>query len=206
MQQGLLALLRRARPRQSRRRFSLLLSCAFVAGLSVPMTALTAPSPDPPPSSSHGGGPTSLQPDARPTAPPPQTSPTASRPLETPAQPRVAQTTVERVTAPPPPPDPPVMTMTTSPPETTEQSPAPASKPRARPVGRPFADSQKPARRPPPVEVERPRPRVTQWLVSSDRDSRPYLAAALSLAVLVLGSATLLTVLTRLRPMRRRWA
>jgi hypothetical protein len=41
-------------------------------------------------------------------------------------------------------------------------------------------------------------------LVSSDPDSGPYLAAALSLAVLVFGSATLLTVLARLRPARRR--
>jgi hypothetical protein len=41
-------------------------------------------------------------------------------------------------------------------------------------------------------------------LLPSDRDAQPYFAAALSLAVLVLGSATLLTVLTRMRPARRR--
>jgi hypothetical protein len=74
------------------------------------------------------------------------------------------------------------------------------------PPGRPFAESQKLRRRPPAVEVERVRPRTTLWLVSSERDNRPYAAAALSLAVLVLGSGTLLTVLTRLRPVRGRLA
>jgi hypothetical protein len=44
----------------------------------------------------------------------------------------------------------------------------------------------------------------TLELVPSERDAQPYFAAALSLAVLVLGSATLLTILTRLRAARRR--
>jgi hypothetical protein len=55
-----------------------------------------------------------------------------------------------------------------------------------------------------PVAMEAPARRAPQAAaaihsLSADPDSRPYLLAALSLAVLALGSGTLLTVLSRLR-------
>jgi hypothetical protein len=223
VQDGLPSLLRRARPRQSRERISPLLSCVVFAALVVPAgVAWSAPNPDPPPVEMDGAGATTLQPDARPT--PPRSIPAApSRPAEPPVAPRSAEAPVQS-----PSPEAPVVSR--SPETTVEQpvtAPPPAVAPRAVPsrprsanaqrksvraptprgraAGRAFASSQKPTRRPPRPRVTPMRSRDALALVSSDADSGPYLAAALSLAVLVLGSATLLAVLTRLRPARRRF-
>lgn len=223
MQDGLPSLLRRARPRQSRERVSPLLSCVVFAALVMPAgVAWSAPNPDPPPPEIDGAGATTLQPDVRPA--PPRSIPTApSRPAERPVAPRSAEAPVESpsaeapvvsrspeptvdqpVTAPPPPAAP--RTVPSRPrPARAQRKPVRTSTPRDRAAGRPFASSQKPTRRPPRARTAPVRPRDALALVSSDADSGPYLAAALSLAVLVLGSATLLAVLTRLRPARRRF-
>lgn len=220
MQRELPSLLRRARPRQSRERVSPLLSCVVLAALAVPAgAAWSAPSPDPPPPERDGAGATTLQPDVRPT--PPRSVPAASsRPAEPPAAPPAAEAPVESPSA-----EAPVVTRTPEP--TVDQPvtpPPPPVAPRAAPsraanaqrkperastpsdpaAGRPFASSQKPARRPPHARVTPVRSPDAVALVSADPDSGPYLAAAFSLAVLVLGSATLLTVSARLRPARRR--
>jgi hypothetical protein len=88
------------------------------------------------------------------------------------------------------------------------QTPQPVAKreatPRSHSIGRQFAPSKEPARRAPPTPAAHGNDAVA--LFSSDPNSRPYLLAALALAVLVLGSGTLLTVLARLRPERRRMA
>jgi hypothetical protein len=73
-----------------------------------------------------------------------------------------------------------------------------------RDVGRHFAASKQPVRRPPqPPEAGR---REVVAFFSSTPDSRPYFLAALSLAVFVLGTGTLLAVLTRLGSTRRELA
>jgi hypothetical protein len=146
-------------------------------------------------------------------------APAAPRSAKAPVQPpsaeapvisRSPEATVDQpVAAPPPPPVTPRAAPSRPRPARAQPKPAQpkavrASTPRARAAGRPFASSQKQTRRPPRVRAARVRPREVLALVSSDPDSGPYLAAALSLGVLVLGSATLLTVLTRLRPARRR--
>jgi hypothetical protein len=224
MQGGLPSLLRRARLRESRGRVSPLFSCVLLAGLLVPAdVGWSAPSPDPPPPGIDGAGPTTLQPDVRPTPPrsipaappPPVEASVAPRSAETPVQPpsaeapvvsRSPEATVDQPVAPPPPPPPVAPRSALSRPRSARAQPKPerASTPRSRAAGRPFASSQKPPRRPPRARVAQARPRDALALVSSDRDSGPYLAAALSLAVLVFGSATLLTVSARLRPVRRR--
>jgi hypothetical protein len=220
---GFPSLLRRARPRQSRERVSPLLPCVVFAALVVPAgVAWSAPSPDPPPLERDGAGATTLQPDVRPT--PPRSIPAApSRPAEPPVAPRSAEApvqspsaeapvvsrspepTVDQPVAPPPPPVAPTTVPSRPRPASAQQKPVRTSTPRGRAAGRPFASSQKPTRRPPRARVTPVRSRDALALVSSDADSGPYLAAALSLAVLVFGSATLLTVLTRLRPARRRF-
>jgi hypothetical protein len=220
---GFPSLLRRARPRQSRERLSPLLSCVVFAALVVPTgTAWSAPSPDPPPLERDGAGATTLQPDVRPT--PPRSIPAApSRRAEPPDAPRSAEAPVQSpsaeapvvsrspeptvdqpVTAPPPPVAPRTVPSRLRP-ASAQQKPVRTSTPRGRAAGRPFVSSQKPTRRPPRARTAPVRPRDALALVSSDADSGPYLAAGLSLAVLVLGSATLLAVLTRLRPARRRF-
>lgn len=88
------------------------------------------------------------------------------------------------------------------------ETPQPVAKrestPRSHSVGRQFAPSKTPARRAPPAPAAHGNDAVA--LFSSDPNSRAFLLAALALAVLVLGSGTLLTVLARLRPERRRMA
>jgi hypothetical protein len=223
VQRGLPSLLRPARPRQSRGRVSPLLSCVVLAALAVPAgAAWSAPSPDPPPPERDGAGATTLQPDVRPT--PPRSAPAASsRPAEPPVAPQSAEAPVQSpsaeapvvtrtpeptvdqpVTAPPPPPVAPKAVPSRPRPASAKRKPERASTPSGRAAGRPFASSQKPARRPPRVAAAPVRSSDRLELVPSDRDAQPYFAAALSLAVLVLGSATLLTVLTRMRPARRR--
>jgi hypothetical protein len=224
VQHGLPSLLRRARPRQSRERISPLFPCVVFAALVVPAgVAWSAPNPDPPPVEMDGAGATTLQPDVRP-APPRSTPAAPSRPAKSPVAPRSAEApvqspspeapvvsrspepTVEQpVTAPPPPPVAPRTVPSRPRPARAQRKPVPASTPRGRAAERPFASSQKPARRLPRPRVTAVRSRDALALVSSDADSGPYLAAALSLAVLVVGSATLLAVLTRLRPARRRF-
>jgi hypothetical protein len=225
VQGGLPSLLRRARLRESRGRVSPLFPCVLLAGVLVPAgVGWSAPSPDPPPPGIDGARPTSLQPDVRPTPPrsipatpsPSVEPPVAPRSAEAPAQSpsaeapvvsRSPEATVDQpVTAPPPPPVAPRPAPSRPRPARAQPKPKPerASTPRSRAAGRPFASSQKPTRRPPRAPTAPVRPHDTLELVSSDRDSGPYLAAALSLAVLVLGSATLLTVSARLRSVRRR--
>jgi hypothetical protein len=223
LQDGLPSLLRRAWPRQSRERVSPLLSCVVFAALVVPPgVAWSAPSPDPPPLGRDGAGATTLQPDVRP-APPRSTPAASSRPAQPSISPRSAEAPVQSpsaeapvvsrspeptvdqpVTAPPPPVAP--RTVPSRPrPASAQRKPVRPSTPGSRAAGRPFASSQKPTRRPPRAQTARVYPSKALALVSSDADSGPYLAAAFSLAVLVLGSATLLAVLTRLRPARRRF-
>lgn len=220
---GFPSLLRRARPRASRWRVSPLVSCAVFAGLLVPAgVAWSAPNPDPPPPEMDGAGATTLQPDVRPA--PPRSIPAArARPAEPPVAPpsgdarvqspppeapvvsRSPETTVEQpVTAPPPPAVAPRAVPSRPRPARAKRKSVHAPTPTGRAGGRPFASSQKPTRRPPRAQAAAVRTRDAVALVSSDPDSGPYLAAALSLAVLVLGSATLLTVAARLRPARRR--
>jgi hypothetical protein len=221
---GFPSLLRRARPRESRWRVSPLLWCVVFAALVVlPGVAWSAPAPDPPPLGRDGAGATTLQPDV-PPAPPKSTPAAPSRPAEPRVAPRPADEAVQTpsaeapvvsrspeatvdqpATAPPPPPVAPRTVPSRPRPASAQRKPARESTPKARATGRPFASSQKPTRRPPRARVTRVPPRHAIALVSSDPDSGPYRAAALSLAVLVLGSATLLAVLTRLRPARRRF-
>jgi hypothetical protein len=221
---GFPSLLRRARPRQSRERVSPLLSCFVLAALVVPPgVAWAAPTPDPPPLERDGAGATTLQPDVRPARP--KSSPaTPSGPAEPPDAPRSAEAPVQSpsaeapvvsrspeptvdqpVTAPPPPPVAPTTVPSRPRPASAQRKAVRTSTPRGGAAGRPFASSQKPTRRPPRARAAPVRPREALALVSSDADSGPYLAAGLSLAVLVLGSATLLAVLTRLRPARRKF-
>jgi hypothetical protein len=223
MQDGLPSLLRRARLRKSRGRVSPLFLCVLLAGVLVPASVgWSAPSPDPPPPEVDGAGGTALQPDVRPTQP--RSIPAApSRPVETPVAPRSAEAPAESppadapvasrsaeatvdqpVTAPPSPPAAPRAAPSRTRPARARPKPVRESTPRSRPAARPFASAQKPTRRPPRARAAPVRPRGALTLVSSDPDSGPYLAAALSLAVLVFGSATLLTVSARLRPPRRR--
>ena len=222
MQKGLPSLLRRARPRQSRGRVSPLFPFVVFAALLVPAgVAWSAPSPDPPPPGRDGAGATTLQPDVRPTPPksipaapsPPAEPPVAPKSAEAPVQAPSAEApdaspspdaTVDQPVLAPPPPVAPRTAPARPRPTRTQPKPVRAGGPRGRPAGRRFAPSQKPTRRPPRVQAARVRPSDALALVSSDSESAPYRAAALSLAVFVFGSATLLTVLTRLRPARRR--
>ena len=222
MQDGLPSLLRRARLRQSRGRVSPLFPCVLLAGVLVPAgVGWSAPSPDPPPPEMDGAGPTTLQPDVRPTPPrsipaappPPVEAPVAPRSAEAPVQSpsaeapvvsRSPEATVDQPVTAPPPPVAPRPAPSRPRPARAQPKPERASTPRSRAAGRPFASSQKPTRRPPRAPAAPVRPRDALAPVSSDRDSGPYLAAALSLAVLVFGSGTLLTVSARLRPVRRR--
>lgn len=223
MQGGLPSLLRRARLRESRGRVSPLFPCVLLAGVLVPAgVGWSAPSPDPPPPGMDGARPTTLQPDVRPAPPrsipaappPPVEAPVAPRSAEAPVQSpsteapavsRSPEATVDQpVTTAPPPAVAPTPAPSRPRPARAQPKPERASTPRSRAAGRPFASSQKPTRRPPRARVAPVRPRDEVVLISSDPDSRPYLAAALSLAVLVFGSATLLTVSARLRPVRRR--
>jgi hypothetical protein len=184
VRRGLRSLLRRTRSRQGRRGTTPLCCCAVIAALLLPVAAWAQPKPDPPPPGVHKSEPTRLDPDRRPArtsrvppAPPAPVQEPAAPPVQEPVQQTVVRVveTPQRQTSPP------------APPRTGPK--------RARPVGRLFAAEVKLPRRPPDAiaSVER---------VSSDTDSRSYLVAALSLGVLALGSATLLSVLARLRHTR----
>jgi hypothetical protein len=86
------------------------------------------------------------------------------------------------------------------------ETPQPAAKrvisPRAQSVGRRFAGAKDAARRTPPAPEAR-RNEVVTLFASASPDSRPYFLAAFSLAVFVLGTGTLLAVLTRVGSLRR---
>jgi hypothetical protein len=176
-------LLRRTGSSQDGGRFASACSCGLVVFfLLAPAAAWGQPTPDPPPPGERGSQPTNLTPDARPgtdeAAPP--------APAATPRQ-----ETVAPVVEPPAPP-----AVTTQP-----QAVRPARKAvpaTTRPAGRAFALSQKPERRAVP-QPERARPAVALPILSTDSNTHAYVIAALSLAVLALGSGTLLTVLARLR-------
>jgi hypothetical protein len=238
--QRLRSLLRRARPRKSRRRVSRLVLCTVLASLLVPAGAgwSAPPTPDPAPPGRETEG-TTLQPDVRPTPPkptPPKTDAASPpRTAEAPATPRSAEAPVQTRSAeqpaveapvetrtveqpvssrssvataePPPPPPPAVAPQARRPrPATARQKPVRASTPRARPERRRFAALEKQRRWQGRDEASRVPTVDVVALVSSDPESRPYGAAAFSLAVLVLGSATLLIVLARLRATGRRLA
>jgi hypothetical protein len=103
------------------------------------------------------------------------------------------------------PPLPPVAPRRSRPrPPSARQKPVPASTQRARPERRRFAALEKQGRWAARNEASRVPTVEAVALVSSDPESRQHTAAAFSLAVLVLGSATLLTVLARLRATGRR--
>lgn len=232
MEECLRSLLRRARPRRSRRRVSPLFSCVVLGGLLVPAGVgwSAPPTPDPAPPGHVTEG-TTLQPDVRPAPPttdaadPPRTAeaPATTRSAEAPVQTRSAEqpaveAPVETRTAeqpvssrssvataePPPAPPPAVAPQARRPRPTARQKPVRASTPRDRPERRRFAALEKQGRWQARREASRVPTVDAVALVSSAPESRPYGAAAFSLAVLVLGSATLLTVLARLRATGRR--
>jgi hypothetical protein len=185
VRRGLRSLLRRTGSSRDGGRFASACSCGFVVFLLAPAAAWGQPTPDPPPPGQRGSDPTSLKPDERAGA-----RTTAPRTPPAPPPPAVAPA-VE-------PPAPPAVT-------TQPQAVRPAPKPvpaTTRPAGRAFALSQKPARRAVP-QPERARPAVALPILSSDSNTHAYVIAALSLAVLALGSGTLLTVLARLRSTRQ---
>jgi hypothetical protein len=133
-----------------------------------------------------------------------------TQPAEAPLQTQAAETPVpsrfsEAATESPPPPPTPVAPPAPRPrPARTREKPARASEPRARPERRRFAALEKQGQWPARDGAARAPTVDAVALVSSDPDSRPYGPAAFSLVVLVLGSATLLTVLARLRATGRR--
>jgi hypothetical protein len=131
----------------------------------------------------------------------PAEAPLQTRAAETPAASRSFEATVE----PPPPPPTPVAPRAPRPrPASAGQKPVRASTPRARPERRRFAALEKQRRWPSRAGASRVPTIDVVALVSPDPESRPYGEAAFSLVVLVLGSATLLTVLARLRATGRR--
>lgn len=141
------------------------------------------------------------QPVETPSVEAPVQTRSAEAPVETPAaEQHVASRSSEATTEQPPP----VVRRARRPRPASAQNPVRTPTPRARPERRRFAALEKQGRwsarggasRVPTIEAVA--------LVSSDPESRPYAAAAFSLVVLVLGSATLLTVLARLRSTGRR--
>lgn len=184
VEKGLPSLLRRTRSRQGRRRLSPSFCCAVVAGVLVPAgVAFPAPTPDPPPPGEFESPPTSLAPDRQPqpadkVPPSPPPAPVEQEPTNP----------VDQVVVPPV--------------ETRQPTPKRTTSPRARSVGRQFAGSKTPARRT-PAPPEAQRNEVVAFFSSGGPDSRPYFLAAFSLAVFVLGTGTLLTVLTRVGFTRR---
>jgi hypothetical protein len=185
VQRGLRSLLRRTGSSEDGRRFASACTCGLLAFLLAPAAAWGQPTPDPPPPGERGSQPTNLKPDTRPGAA--EAAP--------PAPPAPRQETVAPVAEPPAPP-----AVATQP---QAVRPAPRAVPATtRPAGRAFAPSQKPARRAVP-QPERARPAVALPILSTDSNTHAYVIAALSLAVLALGSGTLVTVLTRLRSTRQ---
>jgi hypothetical protein len=191
VRRGLRSLLRRTRSRQGRRRIAPLFCYAALAALLMsPASLAQPPEPDYPPPGLRGSQSTRLDPDARPgrtkTAPPAPTTvpPAPAAPVEESIPAGVERTTTPVVERPQP---------ATTPPAPRRAAPKRAAPKRVDPVGRQFTLGAKLSRRAPRATT------ATFAQLSSDNDSRPYLVAALSLAVLALGSATLLTVLARLR-------
>jgi hypothetical protein len=190
VEKGLPSLLRRTRSHQGRRRTSPSFCCVVVAALLVPAgAAASAPTPDPPPPGEFESPPTSLTPDGlprpadeAPPAPPPAPIERTTTVLE-----ENAVTPVPRAVEPP------------------VETPQPVAKrvagDRADSLGRRYAARKQLARRTP----RPPEARTTEVVsfLSSTPDSRPYFLAAISLAVFVLGTATLLAVLARLGSTRR---
>jgi hypothetical protein len=190
VEKGLPSLLRRTRSRQDRRRISPSFCCVIVAGVLVPAgAAFSAPVPDPPPPGEFPSPPTSLAPDRQPRrhveappAPPAPVEQATTAPIE--------QTTTV-----------PVRPAVEAPVDTPQPVVKRVATPRPDSVGRQYAASKQPARRTPRPPEARRNDVVTFF--SSTRDSRPYFLAAFSLAVFVLGTGTLLAVLTRLGSTRR---
>jgi hypothetical protein len=186
VRRGLRSLLRRTGSSQDGRPLASACSCGLIVCLLAPAAAWGQPTPDPPPPGLRGSDPTSLKPDDRagtrktaPPSPPAPPAPAVVAAVEPPAVPAV----------------------------TTQPQPVPAAPRRVapattRPAGRAFDLSGKPERRAVP-QAERPRAAVALPILSTDSNTHAYVIAALSLAVLALGSGTLLTVLTRLRSTRQ---
>jgi hypothetical protein len=191
VEKGFPSLLRRTRSRQGRRRTSPPFCCVVVAALLVPAgAALSAPTPDPPPPGEFESPPTSLTPDGLPR-------PADEAPLApSPAPPERTTTVLVEETA-----DTPVPQPVEPPVETPQPVAKRVAGERAGSVGRQYGAAKQPARRTP----RPPEARTTDVVafLSSTPDSRPYFLAALSLAVFVLGTATLLAVLARLGSTRR---
>jgi outer membrane biosynthesis protein TonB len=123
-------------------------------------------------------------------------------PVETPAAEQLIPSLSSEATAQQPPP---VVRRAPRPrPPSARQKPVPASTQRDRPERRRFAALEKHGRWTARNGASRVPTVGAVALVSSDPESRQHTAAAFSLAVLVLGSATLLTVLARLRVTGRR--
>ena len=184
VQSGLPALLRRTRSRQGRRRISPSLCCVLIAVALVPGAAFAAPPPpDPPPPGVLESAPTRLSPDVQPPASATVTA--VPVPAAAPPSPAVLPGPVDSSVAP---------VVETSPPARGQARSRRVSNPPAAPV-RPFVHAAEGMRRPPPA--------AEPLLAFSVGDTRPSLLAAFSLAVLVLGSGTLIIVLARLQPARR---
>jgi hypothetical protein len=183
VQRGLRSLLRRTGSSRDGGRFASACSCGLVVFLLAPAAAWGQPAPDPPPPGLRGSDPTSLKPDAR----------------------AEARTTAPRTPPAPPPPavapavEPPAPPAVTTQPQAVQ--PAPKAVPvTTRPPSRAFDLSQKPDRRAVPQAEQAA---VALPILSTDSNTHAYVIAALSLAVLALGSGTLLTVLARLRSTRQ---
>jgi hypothetical protein len=187
---GLRSLLRRTRSFWGcRRSVSWSLGVLIVVLLAPASSWAQPPPPDPPPPGVHGSPSTRLEPDR-----PPGRERAARRAPAAPIEETAPVEVEETVVAPP-------VDVTAPAPQTSvaQTTPRPQKRVTRRPAsqpGRRFVLADKPARR-------APRAVETIHTFSSDPDSRPYLLAALSLAVLALGSGTLLTVLSRLRSTRQ---
>ena len=182
VEKGLPSLLRRMRSRQGRRRLSPSFCCAVIAGVLVSAgAAFPAPTPDPPPPGEFESPSTSLAPDRQPQ--PADKVPPSPPPAPVEREPVTPVVVVPRL-------------------QTAQPAAKRVTSPRAQSVGRRFAGSKTPARRtPPPPEARKNE--VVAFVSSGGPDSRPYFLAAFSLAVFVLGTGTLLAVLTRVESTRR---
>jgi hypothetical protein len=167
-------------------------------------------SPEPPAAPRSVEAPVKTRSVERPVETQPAEATVETQPAEAPLQTRAAETPVasqssEAAIEPPPPPPTPVAPPAPRPrPARTREKPARASTARDRPERRRFAALEKQGRWPSRAGASRVPAVDVVALVSPDPESRPYGEAAFSMVVLVLGSATLLTVLARLRATGRR--
>jgi hypothetical protein len=186
---GLRSLLRRTRSCRGRRCTAPSFAGVLIAVLLAPGSswAQPPPGPDPPPPGVHGSPPTRLKPDGPPARARTTVSPAPPAPIQKTVAAPPADETIVR---------PPVEETADPTPDTRARQTTP------QPPIRVFRKADLARRQ--PARLEEPARRAPQAAaaihsLSGDPDSRPYVLAALSLAVLALGSGTLLTVLSRLR-------